>query len=91
MSRRPEENCKQCLHIERRDGGPAGLDMKKQLGNDNINCWEHGHLRSEHPPDTVHALWANPMLYQNVKVLSRLQQTLPGAVADIFRAKKESH
>jgi len=40
--------------------------------------------------DDVQAVHANPTLYQNVKVLCRLQEALPGAVADIFRAKKES-
>jgi len=34
-------------------------------------------------------LHANPILYQNVKELCRLQETLPRAVADIFQAKKE--
>jgi len=31
----------------------------------------------------------NPKMYQNLKELYLFQETLPGAVADIFRAKKE--
>jgi len=36
MSRRPVEDCKQCLHIEKRDGGPARLDIEAQLRNGNV-------------------------------------------------------
>jgi len=90
MSRRPEKACKQCLHIEERDGGPARLDVERQLGDNDVYSWERGQLRSEHPPDTKNALRANPTLYQNVKELSRLQQTLPGAVADIFRPRRRA-
>jgi len=79
----------QCLHIEKRDGGPARFDVAAQLGDGNVYRWEHDHLQAETHSDDVRALRANPTLYQNVKELCRLQETLPGAVADIFRAKKE--
>jgi len=36
ISRRPVENCKQCVHIEKRDGGPARLDVEAQLGDGNV-------------------------------------------------------
>jgi len=89
MSRRPVEDCKQCLCIEKWDGGPARLDMETELEEGTIYRWEHNHLRTETNSDGIQALHANPTLYQNVKELCRLQETLPGAVADIFRAKKE--
>jgi len=86
MSHRLVEDCKQCLQIEKRDGGPTRLDIETELGEGAVYRWEHGHLQTETHSDDVHA---NPTLYQNVKELCRLQETLPGAVADIFRAKKE--
>jgi len=89
MSCRPVEDCKQCLHIAKQDGGPARLDVETELREDGVYWWEHGHLRTETHSDDVQALHANPTLYQNVKELCRLQETLPGAVANIFRAKKE--
>jgi len=63
--------------------------VETELGEGAVYRWEHGHLRTETHSDKVQALRANPTLYQNVKELCRLQETLPGAVADIFRAKKE--
>jgi len=44
MSRRSLEDCKECLHIERQDGGPACLDIETELGEGAIYRWEHGHL-----------------------------------------------
>jgi len=69
--------------------GPARLDMKTELGEGAVYRWEYGHFRTETHSDDVQVLRANPTLYQNVRELRRLQDTLPGAVADIFRAKKE--
>jgi len=89
MSHRPVEDCKQCLHIEKRDGRPARHDVETELGEGAVYRWEHGHLQTETHSDDVQALHANPTLYQNVKEPCRLQDTLPGAVADIFRAKKK--
>jgi len=89
MSRRPIEDCKQCLHIEKRDRGPARLDVETELGEGAVYRWEHGHLQTETHSDDVQALHANSTLYQNVKELCRLRKTLPGAVAEKFRAKKE--
>jgi len=73
MSRRPVEDCKQCLHIERRDGGPAHLDVETKLREGAVYQWEHGHLRTETHSDGVQALHANLTLYKNVKELCRLQ------------------
>jgi len=89
MSRQPVEDCKQCLHIEKRDREPAHLDVETELGEGAIYRWEHGHLWTKTHSDDVQALHANLTLYQNVKELCRLQETIPGMVADIFRAKKE--
>jgi len=41
------------------------------------------------PPEVVQNLRANPVLAGNVKELQRLQESLPGVVADVYRAKKE--
>jgi len=46
-SHRPEENCKQHLHIERWDEGPTHLGVEKQLGKDDIHSLEHGPFWSE--------------------------------------------
>jgi len=89
MSRRPVEDSKQCLHIKEPEGGPARLDVETELGKSAVYRWEHGHLRTETHSDNVQALRAKPTLSQNVQELCRLQETLPSAVADIFRAKKE--
>jgi len=89
MTCQPVGNCKQCLHIEKRDGGPARFDVEAQLGDGNVYRWEHCNFRPETHSDDVQALRTNPMVYQSVKELCRLQETLPGTVADIFRAKKE--
>jgi len=88
MSRRPVKDCKQCLHIKKHDGGPARLDVETELGAGAVYRWEHGYLWTETYLNDIQALHTNPTLYQNVKELCRLQTTLPGAVADIFRAKK---
>jgi len=61
--------------------------VRTELGEGAVYRWEHGHLRTETHSDDVQAFRANPTLYQSVKELCRLQETLPGAVADIFRAK----
>jgi len=63
--------------------------VETELGEGAVYQWEHGRLRTETHSYGVQALRANPTLYQNVKKLCRLQETLPEAVADIFRAKKE--
>jgi len=72
MSHQLVEDCKQCLHIEKRDGGPARLDVETEIGEDTVYRWEHGHLRTKTHSDDIQALCANPTLYQNVKELSRL-------------------
>jgi len=89
MSRRPVEDCKQCLHTEKRDRGPTHLDIETELGEGAVYRWEHRHLPTETQANDVQALPANPTLYQNVKELCRLRKTLPCAVADLFQAKKE--
>jgi len=72
MSRRPVEDCKQCLHIRKRDEGPTRLDVKTELGEDAVYRWEHGHLRIKTHLDDNQAIRANPTLYHNVKELCRL-------------------
>jgi len=83
------DDCKQCLHIEKRDGGPARLGVETKLEEGAIYWWQLGHHRTETHSDNVQALRANPILYWNIKEYYRLQETLPGAVADMFQAKKK--
>jgi len=70
-------------------GNPLALTWKQSKGEGAVYWWEHGHFRTETHSDDVQALHANPTLIQNVKELCRLQETLPGVVADIFRANME--
>jgi len=60
MSLGPVEDCKQCLHIEKRDEGPARPDLETGLGEGAVYRWKHGHLRIETHSDDVQALRANP-------------------------------
>jgi len=52
--------------------------------------WDQGQLqqRFNTPPEGVNHLCANPVLADNVRELRRLQESTPGVVADIYRAKK---
>jgi len=53
MSSRLVEECKQCLHIEKQDGGPARLDVETELGKGAVYRWEHVHLLTEIHSDDV--------------------------------------
>jgi len=91
LSRRPDEGCKQCLNIERRDGGPPRSELEA-LDHSGIEYdWDQGQLqqKADAPPEVVQNLCANPVLAGNVRELRRLQESLPGVVADVYRAKKE--
>jgi len=63
--------------------------MPAQLRKGDVYHLEHSHLQTITQPHGVNALHANSTLYQNAKELCQLHETLPGAVADIFQAKKE--
>jgi len=45
--------------------------------------WEHGQLMPDSPVDAVSALHANLVLAENLSELHKLQETLPGVVADM--------
>jgi len=53
--------------------------------------WDQGQLqqKADTPPEVVQNLCANPVLAGNVRELQRLQESLPGVVADVYQAKKE--
>jgi len=53
--------------------------------------WDQGQLQQKAgtPPEVVQNLRANPVLAGNVRELQKLQENLPGVVADVYRAKKE--
>jgi len=44
LSRRQADGCKQCLNIERRDGGLLHSDMEAQMGKAGTYSWEEGQL-----------------------------------------------
>jgi len=91
LSRRPDGGCKQCLNIENRDGGPPRDELETLVHHGAQFDWDQGQLKQvvdEHS-EVVQNLRANPVLAENVRELRRLQENLPGVVADIYRAKKE--
>jgi len=74
LSRRPDEGCKQCHNIERRDGGPPRSELET-LSHPGISYdWDQGQLRPkvDTPREVVNNLRANPVLAHNVKELQRL-------------------
>jgi len=60
LSRRRAEGCKQCLNIERRDGGPPCSNVKDLIGKAGVYSWKEGQIRSEPPlklsPTFMHTL-----------------------------------
>jgi len=52
--------------------------------------WDQGQLqqRTNTPPEVINHLRANPVLADNARELRRLQESTPGVVADVYRAKK---
>jgi len=64
LSRRPDEGCKQCRNIERRDGGPPRSELET-LGHLEVSYdWDQGQLRPrvETPQEAVNNFRANPVL-----------------------------
>jgi len=90
LSRRPDGGCKQCLGIEKRDGGPLRSDLETLANQGAEYDWDQGHFKSTagEDPEAVQALRANPVL-TDVAELRKLQENVPGVVADMYRAKKE--
>jgi len=61
------------------------------LGHPEISYnWDQGQLRPRvnTPQEAVNNLRTNPVLVHNVKELQKLQEGLPGVVADVYRAKR---
>jgi len=90
LSRRPDEGCRQCLNIEKRDGGPPRSELRT-LAHPGIEYdWDQGQLQQKTsiPPEVINHLRANPVLADNVRELRKLQESTPGVVADVYRAKK---
>jgi len=52
--------------------------------------WDQGQLKqkADMPPEVVQNLHANPLLAGNIRELRRLQENLPGVVANVYRSKK---
>jgi len=91
LSRRPDGGCKQCLNIEKRDGGLPRSELEALIHPGVEYDWNQGQLqqKADTAPKVVQNLRANPVLAGNVSELRRLQESLPGVVADVYRAKKE--
>jgi len=85
LSRQPDEGCKQCLNIERRDGGPSRSELDALCNPEQSYDWDQGQLqpRANAPPEGIYNLRINPVLADNVRELQQLQETLPRVVADI--------
>jgi len=66
-----EEGCKQCLYIERRDGGPPHSDLEEQIRKVGVYSWEQGQLQSEPFSKAANTLHANPTLLRNVRELCK--------------------
>jgi len=91
LSRRPDEGCRQCLNIEKRDRCPPRSELRT-LAHPGIKYdWDQGQLqpRTGTSPEAINHLRANPVLADNVRELQKLQENLPGVVADVYQAKKE--
>jgi len=91
LRRRPNEGCKQCFKIEKRDGGPPRSELEALVHPGIEYDWDQSQLqqKADTPPEVVQNLHTNPALAGNVRELQRLQESLPGVVADVYRAKKE--
>jgi len=72
MNRRPVEDCKQCLHIEQWDEGPARLDVETELVEGAVNWWEHGHLWTE-----THSLGRRPGAPRQPHSVPECQEAVP--------------
>jgi len=90
LSRRPDEGCRQCLNIEKRDGGPPRSELRT-LDHPGLEYdWDQGQLqqKADIHPEAVNNLRANPVLADNVRELRKVQENLPGVVANVYQAKK---
>jgi len=90
LSRRPDGGCRQCLNIEKRDGGSSRSELEALVHPGAEYDGDQGQLqqKADTPPEVVQNFRANPVLAGNVKDLRKLQENLPGVVADVYRAKK---
>jgi len=91
LSWRPDGGCKQCLNIERRDGGPSWSELETLANRETEYDWDQGQLQpvADRFSEAVQNLRTNPVLADNVEELRKLQKDLPGVVADVYQAKKE--
>jgi len=90
LSRRPDEGCRQCLNIEKRDRGPLQSELRA-LDHPGLEYeWDQGELQQKANihPEAVNNLRANPVLADNVRELRKLQENLPGVVAGVYQVKK---
>jgi len=91
LSRRPDGGCKQCLNIKKKGGGPPRCELETLAHHGVQFDWDQGQLKQkvDESPEVVQNLRANPVLADNVREPKKLQEELPGVVADIYRAKKD--
>jgi len=90
LSRRPDKGCRQCLNIEKRDGGPQRSKLKALAHLGIEYDWDQGQLQQKTgiPPEAINHFRTNPVLANNVRELRKLQENPPGVVADVYQAKK---
>jgi len=91
LSQQPDRECKQCLNIEKRDGGSPRSELETLANQGAEYDWDQGQLKpmADKYSEVVQNIRANPVLANNVKELKKLQENLPGVVADVYQVKKE--
>ena len=88
MSRRPNDPCKQCLNIEKRDGGPSRQEVEAQFQEPVVYSWEQGKLKESKAPADVGNRRTSPTLTHNTGQLRDLQANGPGVVTEMYQAKQ---
>jgi len=75
----------------KRNRGPPWSELEALDHPENEYDWDQGQLRQKAgmPSEAVQNLGVNPALAGNARELRKLQENLPGVVADVYRAKKE--
>jgi len=90
LSQRPDEGCRQCLNIEKRNLSPPRHKLRMLAYPGKEYDWDQGQLqqKTSTPPEVINHPRANPVLADNIRELRRFQESTPGVVADVYRAKK---
>jgi len=77
--------------MDKRDGGLSRSELETLANPAAEYDWDQGQLKpmADKYSEMVQNLRANPVLADNIKEQRKLQENLPGVVADVYWAKKE--